>query len=266
MQTAQKLIGGVIILTAAYLLKAYYSQATSESLSWIIGPTAVLAEMFSSLSFVHEPGYGWVDVQKNVVIAPVCAGVNFLIIAFCMSSFQILWKTRSPRGLVSGVIIGSTASYLLTVIANAARIILSVLMFRLDFYTEWITPEMVHRITGIIVYYLLLCFYSGAVSYYFRTVDSSRPGLVGRVNRQAMLLAPLFWYVLFSVGIPLANHSLRNNPELFITHGMTVGLVTTIATLILYKALRLCGFVRSLKGESQCSSGQSSAQKLLASD
>ena len=255
MQTAQKLIGGAIILTAAYLLKAYYSQASSEDLSWIITPTAVLTEMFSSLSFVHEPGYGWVDVQKNVVIAPVCAGVNFLIIAFCMSSFQILWKTRSPRGLISGVMIAGTASYLLTVIANAARIILSVMMFRLDFYTEWVTPEMVHRITGIVVYYLLLCFYSCVVSCYFRTTDSSRQDLVGLVNRQAMLLAPLFWYVLFSVGVPLANNSLGNDPELFITHGMTVGLVTTIVTVILYKTLRLYGFVRSRKGEHQCSSG-----------
>ena len=97
-------------MVAAYVLKDYYSRAGSGELAWIIGPTAFITEMFSSLSFSPEPGYGWVDVQRNVVIAPVCAGANFLIIAFCMSAFQIIWKTHSLRDMTTGIVLAGAAS------------------------------------------------------------------------------------------------------------------------------------------------------------
>ena len=91
---AHKLVVTSIVLAAAYLLKAYYSGAASEDLIWIIGPVARLVELFSDFNFVHEPGYGWVDVEHDVVIAPACAGVNFYIIAFCMSAFQLTHRVQ----------------------------------------------------------------------------------------------------------------------------------------------------------------------------
>ena len=243
MKAGYKLIGGGIVLGAAYLLKDFYSQANSEELSWIIGPTAWVAEIFSSLSFSPEPGYGWVDFGHNVVIAPVCAGVNFLIIAFCMSAFQILWKTDSVRELTTGIVLAGTASYLLTIFANAVRIVLAVALFNLDIHHHWLTPYMMHRVAGIVVYYLLLCCYSQVINCCF----SGKNNVQIRENlfrKHALLLIPLFWYLLFSVGVPFANNSLATNPEQFIRHAATVGVVTIVLTLILYKVQRWNIFVR----------------------
>lgn len=235
MKTINKMIGGAIILAVAYLLKDFYRKAGTEELAWIIGPTALLTEIFSGLSFVHEPGYGWVDIQHHAVIAPVCAGVNFLIIAFCMSSFQILWKAASAQAMITGVIIASTASYLITVIANAIRIILSVVLFSLDIHSEWVTPDMLHRVAGIVIYYLLLCSYSSAISQFFKNTNHNTQPYNGLIMRQTILLAPLFWYLLFSIGVPFANNSFENHPDLFVAHSLTIGAVTAALTLILFK-------------------------------
>jgi exosortase K len=238
MKAAYKVIGGGLVLAAAYQLKDFYSRAGSEDLAWIIGPTAWVAEIFSDLSFSPEPGYGWVDVRHNVVIAPVCAGMNFLIIAFCMSSFQILWKRTSAKQIFPAIAVAGGVSYLLTIIANAARILLAVTLFPLDIHNAWLTPDMLHRVAGIVVYYLLLCSYSQAINYYF---DSGNQHLQERKNlfaKQTLLLVPLFWYLLFSVGVPFANNSFTRNPELFARHATTVALVTVLLTLILYKVQR----------------------------
>ncbi|MBT8345825.1 MAG: exosortase K [Desulfofustis sp.] len=238
MKALYKLTGGGIVLATACKLKYYYSHANSEDLDWIIGPTAFVAELFTDLSFSPEPGYGWVDVAHSVVLAPVCAGVNFLIIAFCMSSFQILWKKHSPNVLVTGIVLAATASYLLTIFANAMRIVLAVILFTLDIYSAWLTPDMVHRVAGIVVYYLLLCLYSQAVNW--SVSGQNNRGQMGEnpFRKQALRLVPLFWYVLLSVGVPLAYISLRADPELFLRHAATVGAVTAVLTLILYKAQR----------------------------
>jgi exosortase K len=233
-----RVIGSAVVLAGAYLLKDFYSQAGSEQLAWIIGPTALLTEIFSGLAFVHEPGFGWLDVQHHTVIAPVCAGVNFLIIAFCMSSFQILWKKDSPKEMIVGVIIASSASYLITLIANATRITLSVLLFSFDIYSAWVTPEMLHRVAGIVIYYLLLFSYSSAISHFFKNAAGAPPASNGPISRHIVLLAPLFWYLAFSIGVPVANNALHNNPEQFIAHSLTIGAVTAGLTVILFKLKR----------------------------
>lgn len=232
-----KFIAGSTVLITAYLLKSFYSQANSEGLVWIIAPTAWLTEIFSHLSFIHEPGYGWVDAQHSVVIAPVCAGVNFLIISFCMSSCQILCKTTSPKNQITGVITAGLASYALTVVANAARIILSVALLKPDIYSGWLTPGMLHRVAGTVVYYLLLCMYSCSINYWFVNRGIDEPGGADSpTGRQFILLVPLFWYLLLSLGVPFANNAFRNNPEQFIAHALGVGVVTSLLTLVFFNA------------------------------
>ncbi len=242
-----------MVITAAYQLKGFYRQAGTEQLAWIIGPTAWVTELFSGLSFTPEPGYGWVDTAHNVVIAPVCAGVNFLIIAFCMSAFQILWKKRSLKALTIGIILAGLASYLLTICANAIRIILASTLFNLDIYNEWLTPDMMHRIAGTVVYYLLLYGHAQVINWGV-SVQNNR----GRVREnpfgtQMLLLIPLFWYLLFTVCVPFANDSLRRDPEMFLRHAATVGAVTLVLTLIFHLVHRCFLCVRNNRYSSiQC--------------
>ena len=242
-----KLIVGSLVLTAAFLLKTFYSHADSEDLVWIIGPTAFLTETFSNLSFIHESGFGWVDVQHNVVIAPVCAGVNFLIISFCMSSFQLMWRGASLKKIIASIIIAGLGAYILTVTANTVRITLSVALFKTDIYSEWLTPDMLHRVSGTVVYYLFLCFYSCLISCSFRNKKSVRQELDSLLSKQFVLFAPLFWYLLFSLGVPFANNSFQTNPDLFITHALSVCVVTSLLTLVFIKAQFLLIRLRTVR-------------------
>lgn len=216
-----KLLAGSTVLLAAYLLKSFYSQAGAEDLTWIIGPTAWLTEVFSGLSFTREAGYGWVNYSHNVVIAPVCAGVNFLIIAFCMASFLVLKKkAASAKKLIIGILIAALTSYVLTITANTARIILSVILYDLDIYSNWLTPALLHRISGVAIYFMFLSIYYHVSWFYLSDKANPSPPL---------LSVPLLWYVLISIGVPLANKAYQKNTELFITH---VSIVLVVASML----------------------------------
>lgn len=241
-------VGMTVAIALAMLLKLYYSRAGSEDLAWIIGPTALLTEIFSGLSFSHEPGFGWVDARHQVVIAPVCAGVNFLIISFCMSSFQILRRNgASFQGLLNTLVIAGLAAYLTTIIANTTRIILAITMFGLDPLAGWLTPDMVHRVVGVAVYYLFLCFFSFVIDRFSGRAHAGSPGGGVPPYGKAALLIPLFWYLLFSVGVPLLNNSSNPFRGQFITHAATVVVVTAVMTVILYKVSKWCRAKKTLR-------------------
>ena len=51
----------------------------------------------SGIAFVDTAGIGFVNAEYRVNIAPACAGVNFLIIAFCLTAFYGLNLFPSGR-------------------------------------------------------------------------------------------------------------------------------------------------------------------------
>src|SRR5688572_30560726 len=89
----------LFLLTAAIALalKQHYSQAGSDDLTWILRPTAWLVERWSGMSFEWEPRGGFVNYARRIVIAPACAGVNFLIVTFSMAAFAGLVRLADKR-------------------------------------------------------------------------------------------------------------------------------------------------------------------------
>ena len=233
-----KLGACLVVMVMVYGLKAYYSEADSENLFWILMPTAFLAEVLSGIPFIHEIGFGWVNLDYQVVIAPACAGVNFMIIAFCMSAFQGIcrWQTQLKTGAWVGA--AGLSAYGLTIITNALRIWLSVKLYHFDIYSGWLSPEGLHRIAGTGVYYLFLCFYYLAVSF---ILNSRRPAPMhgkrgGASFEPLLLLVPLFWYLLFALGAPYINSAFKIQPDGFLQHALTVGVTSAGITLILVLA------------------------------
>lgn len=224
------------VLATAYLLKTFYSRASSEDLAWIIAPTASVVEMVSHLNFVREAGYGWVDFEHLVVIAPACAGVNFFIMAFAMSAFQVIRHTHTRAGLIGGVAIAAVASYGLTVGANVLRVVVSTHLYRNDYHAAWLSPAAVHRIAGICIFYLFLSGYfrlfeyvlAGKESKHHKTdISDSSP------HSRFTCLTPLFWYLGFSVGVPFVNNAARNTPDTFAGHVLTICGVTLALTMLM---------------------------------
>ena len=153
---------GLFLFLAAFLavaLKFHYSEAQSEDLAWILRPTAGLVEGISGIPFEKEAHTGFVSYARRIVIAPACAGVNFLIVAFCMAAFSGLH--RIPQQSFKGLwLAGSMASaYGLTVLVNAVRIMVSIYSYDTDIYAGWFTPERMHRFEGVIIYFFFLCLF-----------------------------------------------------------------------------------------------------------
>lgn len=231
----EKILVCLGVLLLAYLLKKYYSSADSQSLFWILAPTAHLVELFSGLTFVNEPGIGWFNQLHEVVIAPSCSGVNFLIMMFCMSSFQIIFSSYSGCTLFILTAFAGVAGYVVTLVVNALRIWLAIILYRADIYSGWLTPDALHRIAGVVLYYLVLCFFYLSVSYSLnrRTVklQSTKNG-GSSSGSDLLLLVPLFWYLLFSLGVPFINKAYELQPDRFIEHSLSVAATSVLLTVI----------------------------------
>lgn len=236
------LIAAALVLAAAYGLKDFYSRADSGDLGWILRPTAGLVSALSGHAFEAETGAGWLNRESLVLIAPACAGVNFLIIAFCMSALYGVWRIPSPAGKAGWIIACAGAAWGLTVGVNAVRIILSMALYRADIYSAALTPGQLHRIGGAAVYYLFLYLYFVAISRILerKSIPIRKLPLNG--------LWPLACYLAFSLGVPLLNHAWQKAPHRFAEHAGMVAAVSVGICLSAFLAQWTCGWVKKRIG------------------
>jgi len=190
----------LVVLLVALGLKQYYSTASANQLRWILAPTATLVALVTGESFQFESYAGYITSDHAFLIAPACAGVNFLIASFLMLALRRLWLDREAK--ISWRFIPTTAfvAYLATLAANAVRIAIAIRLKRMPPQFGAFSPAELHRLVGIFVYFgfLLLLF---MVSERGRTKTTS--GLLSLAS------FPLLVYYLTTLGIPLANGAYR---------------------------------------------------------
>ena len=146
-----------LTLVAAYFLKRHYSAATSDDLWWILAPTAQIVEWALATPFIEETHAGFMSRELEFIIAPSCAGVNFLIIAFSMLVFAFVRTRRTARGkfwLWAGA---ACVAYGVTLLVNSLRILLAVWLRDRDVAFGMLDAEAVHRVEGVAVYFVSLC-------------------------------------------------------------------------------------------------------------
>jgi exosortase K len=235
---------GIFLLLALFFavgLKYHYSKAGSEDLAWILRPTAALVEQISGIPFEEEAHTGFVNYTHRVIIAPACAGVNFLIIAFCMAVSSGLHHSRQKRGKILWLAAGMVSAYLLTIFVNVLRIILSIYSYDADIYSGWLTPQRMHRLEGVIIYFFFLCLFyrimKKAVDHLTQRAggkqrESIEEGSVrAGYSRWALAgLVPLFWYGLMTLAIPLLNGAIDKDGGRFVEHG---GMIITGCLIVL---------------------------------
>ena len=133
------------------------------------------------------------------------------------------------------------SAYGLTVFANAVRIMVSIYSYDADIYAGWLTPQRMHRLEGVVIYFFFLCLFYRIITAVIvlieraqrqneverGTADSSRWGLAG--------LVPLFWYGLITLAVPLLNSALAKEGARFAGHGGTVisGCLAVMAIFVL---------------------------------
>ncbi len=145
-----------IVFICAYALKYHYSTAETEDLKWILAPTATLVEIVTGKTFFFDNMKGYVNYNYMVSIAKPCAGVNFLIIAFCMSAFNIILKVRNTPAKCFALPGSFIALYMVTIFANTIRILIAIFLYTSNLSFGSFTPEKLHRLEGIIIYFIFL--------------------------------------------------------------------------------------------------------------
>ena len=145
----------VVVALLAWGLKRHYADARADELWWILSPTARLSGAATGVTFIATPGEGYISRERLFVIETSCAGVTFRIAAFVLVSVALLHRVRA-RGSAAAVIAASLAtSYVAAVLVNTVRIVIAMWLAAHPLSAPFDAAE-VHRVEGIVVYFLAL--------------------------------------------------------------------------------------------------------------
>jgi len=231
---SDQIIYYLIVLTVALGLKFHYSRVGSDDLEWILKPTAGLCQFITSVEFEPEPGSGYISRERRIIIAPSCAGVNFMIAAFVLASVTgpiYLKKTRLKMFWLAGSLV---QAYLATIIVNAIRIIIAIYTIEANLGQAWLNPERIHRFQGIVVYFIsLIVFYQ-----LLHKILAGRSDIkyIFKINSIGLNQSwvPFLTYSAIVLGIPIVKLAWQNNPCRFIEHFFTVIGVSLLISVLFY--------------------------------
>lgn len=212
------LTGIAIFLT----MKLLFRNADANALRWMLAPTSRLVSFLSGVPFLWESHLGYVSHDLRFVIAASCSGINFMLITLMMLIFSFSNRFKSFRFVGISIVI----SYVYTVSVNSLRILIAIYLpaffDRYGLWTNRITPDKLHTIIGIVVFFsALLLLYSlvDKQSGRFTLSPEHRPHF-GNFPAYHTLWVPLFWYLAVVLGIPflnkISNIFLRNFLNLFL--------------------------------------------------
>jgi exosortase K len=206
---------GILLLVALAMwgMKRYYAEAPVDELQWILGPTATLVTALTGVPFEWEPGQGYLSRERFFLIAKACAGINFMIAAFGMVAAVRGRRVRSCRAAAGILLLCVLASYSAAVCVNAARIAVAMWLAAYPAGFAGMTAAQVHRVEGI------ACYFGGLVLLYQLLQYGDRGSEC--VSLSASQRVPLFWYVVITVAVPLANGA-ASGGKIFVEHTLFV--------------------------------------------
>jgi len=142
----------VLVLALAYLVKAFASHAGARELGFLLAPTAALVSALTGHAFNAESGAGYTSRELFVVIAPVCSGINFAIIAFTALTCSFVADMTRPLAKLLWVLASAPLAYAATLAANALRITLALAVGPRLAAGGLVSAEAAHRAIGVGVY------------------------------------------------------------------------------------------------------------------
>lgn len=211
---------GVVATTLglAFLLKRFYSQAGFDELLWVLAPTTWLVELLSGSNFELEAHRAYLSRELMFEIVPSCAGLNFLIITWCSLACGLVHTRLTTRGKLGHLLSSGVVAYVATLLANATRIWIGIQLHVNGVSLGPLTPERLHRIEGVAVYFLFL------IATLKATESWIRKGRERTVLACGAIGLPALWYLGWTVGLPLANGAAGRTG--FLEHALTTLIVT----------------------------------------
>lgn len=150
-----------LVCLALLGLKLFYMRAETESLRWVLAPTAFVSSLFCGMDFIYREGMGYLSTNGLYLINKSCSGVNFLILTLFISTFSLLSRKMRIRWQLVTAFLAGAASYLLTILSNSIRITLSILFepFRRSIPLLEGAESWVHQGIGTFIFLLFLLIY-----------------------------------------------------------------------------------------------------------
>lgn len=237
------LIGGLI--TAG--LKYFYSQAGCEALRWVLAPTARWAGALSGLSFSYLPDMGYVNEAHRFLIAASCSGLQFMIITIATLIFSLAHRMKTTGQRMGLIGLSLLSAYFVTILVNGLRITLAIYLPAVIFQGNppggWLTPDRLHTLIGIAVYFTALCLIYRMADHAVRLMNDetgaaeNRAGLphVGDTASELIrkLLPPAFWYFFIALGVPFLNGAYEKNSGGFTEYASLIIICSVIIAAIL---------------------------------
>ena len=236
----------------ALAVKHHYSQAGAGDLGWILTPTANMVSLVTGDGFRFEAGAGYVCDTQRIIIAPACAGVNFMLMAFGMSVFAGVHHMKGRRHRFGWLMFSLAASYGLALLVNTLRIVISIHTYHADFSTGSLPWAWVHRLEGVVIYFFFLYLFYSMIRGIIKRYTKNEPGRGPAPNmenqdrnsaiRKALFagLIPCAWYLSVTLAVPFLNGAPSKAGGRFYEHAaMVLGLCLT--TWICIAAVTRCG-------------------------
>jgi exosortase K len=213
----------------AWGLKRHYADAHTDTLSWILMPTAHLVGLVTGTAFTAVSGEGYLSAERLFLIAKACAGINFMIAAFAMVAFALLHRAQSPGTGAAVVGVSLLVSYAAAVAVNAVRIVIAMWLAGHSVAFGSVTAADLHRLEGITVYF-------GGLWLLYE--------LVQRVDRGTTLHRvawPLACYYFITLVVPIVNGALGSGQaaDAFLDHALVVIVSPLVLILCVSGARRL---------------------------
>ena len=206
-------------LAVAVGLKYHYSTSGADQLRWMLEPLARLVGIWTGIRFGWEPPAGYMGTSAGIVIAPACAGINFLVICFSALFFTLAHRLKGVFARLAWLPASLLAAYAVTLFANTTRIITSIYLYRADIYGAWITPGRVHRLNGVLIYAcFLLIAYLAAERFTAKAPREPRR----TISSARLLSVPFLWYILITIFVPFFGGGSLRGEELFLEHAAVV--------------------------------------------
>ena len=151
---ARTAVAGAVLLAAlgaAFALKHFYGAASAADLRFVLAPTTWLVEVAGGHHFDWTSG-GYLSTELRFLIAPACAGVNFLVVAFTGLVLGLVRPARPARQNVGILLASAAAAYATTVVANALRILVAIPLWTHQVSLGGLDGARLHEVAGVAVF------------------------------------------------------------------------------------------------------------------
>jgi exosortase K len=258
-----KIALSALILGLCILFKWLFAEADADRLDWLLRPASALVSLCTGIPFIRYPGEGYGNELESILIAPACSGLNFFIILSATGLCLAVWHLDGMRRTLGWGITGVCAAYAVSLAVNTLRIVLAIVMYKGNIQGLPLDAEQLHRVEGVVVYYVCLCVFVMAFSSVLQRVNNKNASGEDPVARNSgtcagvcnkrrtaqgassaslaaaiKVLLPLLCYLLFTLGIPLVNGAIAKAPDAFIEHCLTVLLLSAALSSLFYLLYR----------------------------